>query len=180
MIRYIVHFSLALPAIFFLAAWLRNSLGVDPEKILISETGIWSFNFILAVTLLPLIAKWTNYKKILDYRRALGLWTFFYATVHFFFFLNFILDWDIYRLVLEIADRPYVLAGFAAWLILLVLANTSFKLIRKKLGKSWKRIHRWVYLILICASAHYLLMIRSDWLWPTTYTLISIIIILKK
>ena len=63
------------------AAYIAS--GINPEKTLIWETGIWGFNLILVVLLLPVAAKWANWPELRQYRRAIGLWAFFYATAHF-------------------------------------------------------------------------------------------------
>jgi sulfoxide reductase heme-binding subunit YedZ len=88
-------------------------------------------------------------------------------------FLSFYLGWDFVRLAEEITDRPYVLLGFGAWLILAALASTSTRAAIKKLGRRWKHLHTFVYLALVCAVIHYLLMIRSDWSWPVAYAVIG-------
>lgn len=174
MIRTLVHLCLALPGMLIALAWQRHALGVDPQKELILESGIWTFNLLFAVLLLPVASRWARWPALLKYRRAVGLWVFAYATTHFAFFLSFYLGWDFARLAQEIAERPYVLLGFAAWLILAALASTSTRGAIRKLGRNWKRLHTLVYLALACASVHYLLMIRSDWSWHVAYALIAL------
>ena len=109
-------------------AWQRHALGVDPQKALILESGIWTFNLLVLVLLLPIGARWVKWPQLLRYRRAVGLWVFTYATGHFTFFLSFYLGWDFARLAEEIAERPYVLLGFAAWLVLLPVSYTHLTL----------------------------------------------------
>ncbi len=169
MIRVLVHLALGTPLFILGLAWQRHTLGVDPQKALILESGIWTFNLMLLVLLLPLVARWLRWHQLLQYRRAVGLWVFAYATAHFTFFLSFYLGWDTARLVEEIAERPYVLLGFAAWLMLMLLAATSTRQAMRWMGRNWKRLHAGVYVALVFASVHYLLMIRSEWAWPVSY-----------
>jgi len=180
LIRPLVHAGLALPALLIALAWQRHALGVDPQKALILETGIWTFNLLLAVLFLPMASRWAKWPALLKYRRAVGLWTFAYASGHFVIFLSFYLGWDFPRLAEEIAERPYVLLGFAAWLILVTLASTSTRASIKALGKYWKRLHTFVYLALVFASVHYLLMIRSDWSWPVAYGAIALVVLMVR
>ena len=180
MIRALVHLVLAAPPCFLGLAWQRQALGVDPQKTLILESGIWTFNLLLLVLLLPLAARWAGWPQLLRYRRAVGLWVFAYATAHFTFFLSFYLGWDMARLAEEIAERPYVLLGFAAWLVLMLLAATSTRRAMRRLGRHWKRLHTGVYFALAFASVHYLLMIRSEWAWPVSYAAIALMLLLLR
>jgi len=117
-IRLFVHGACATPALLLLAGWFNNRLGVDPEKTLIWESGIWTFNLLLVVLLLPIVANWAQWPRLHRYRRAVGLWAFSYATCHFLFFITFLLGWDLARLGEELRERPYIVFGFSAWLIL--------------------------------------------------------------
>ena len=177
MIRTLVHLALAAPLCALGLAWQRQALGVDPQKALILESGIWTFNLLLLVLLLPIGARWAGWPQLLRYRRAVGLWVFTYATAHFTFFLSFYLGWDFARLAEEIAERPYVLLGFAAWLVLVLLAATSTRQAMRWLGRNWKRLHAGVYFVLAFAGVHYLLMIRSEWAWPVSYAAIALVLL---
>ncbi|MCP4828931.1 MAG: sulfoxide reductase heme-binding subunit YedZ, partial [Proteobacteria bacterium] len=177
MIRLIVHLALAAPAVILALAWQRQALGVDFQKALIFESGIWTFNLLLVVLALPWAARWAHWPELLRYRRAIGLWTFAYASTHFSFFFSFLLGWDFARLAEEIAERPYVLLGFGAWLVLLALAATSTRATMRRLGRNWKRLHTAVYLALALVAVHYLLMIRSDWAWPVSYAVLALVLL---
>ena len=180
MIRALVHLALAAPPILLALAWQRQALGVDPQKALILESGIWTFNLLLLVLLLPRAARWAGWPQLLRYRRAVGLWVFAYATTHFTFFLSFYLGWDFARLAEEIAERPYVLLGFATWLVLMLMAATSTRRAVRWLGRNWKRLHTGVYFALALASVHYLLMIRSEWAWPVSYAVIALVLLVLR
>ena len=91
-----------------------------------------------------------------------------------------LLGWDITRLGEEVTERPYVLAGFSAWLILLSMALTSTRRWMRRLGRWWKRLHTMVYVVLGLAAVHYLLMIRSDWAWPVTYAVCAVTLLAMR
>ena len=93
------------------------------------------------------------------------------------FFLSFYLGWDFARLAEEIAERPYVLLGFSSWLVLMLLAATSTRQAMRRLGRNWKRLHAGVYFELAFAGVHYLLMIRSEWAWPVSYTAMALVLL---
>jgi len=175
--RALVHAALASPAVLLALGWHYGRLGVDPEKTLIWETGIWAFNLLILVVLMPGIARWADWPAVIGCRRAVGLWAFSYATTHFGFFVIFLLGWDMARLGSEIVERPYILVGFNAWLILVLMAATSTRGWIRRLGWRWKRLHGLVYVALGLAAVHYLLMIRSDWGWPVAYASIVLLLV---
>ena len=177
MSRFAVHVLLSVPGVLLIFGWQTDQLGVDPEKTVIWETGIWTFNLLITVLILPLIARWARWSTILRYRRAVRLWVFAYASAHFLTFLTFLLGWELTRLAKEVAERPYVLVGFSAWLILLSMAVTSTRRWMRRLGRWWKRLHTMVYVVLGLAAVHYLLMMRSDWAWPATYAVFTLILL---
>ena len=175
--RALIHAALASPAVLLALAWQYGQLGVDPEKTLIWETGIWTFNLLILVVLMPRIARWADWPAVIGCRRAVGLWAFAYATTHLGFFVIFLLGWDMARLGSEIVERPYILVGFNAWLILVLMAATSTRGWIRRLGWRWKRLHGLVYVALGLAAVHYLLMIRSDWGWPVAYASIVLLLV---
>ena len=175
--RALIHAALASPAVLLALAWQYGQLGVDPEKTLICETGIWTFNLLILVVLMPRIARWADWPAVIGCRRAVGLWAFAYATTHLGFFVIFLLGWDMARLGSEIVDRPYILVGFNAWLVLVLMAATSTRGWIRRLGRRWKRLHGLIYVALALAAVHYLLMIRSDWGWPVAYASIALLLV---
>ena len=175
--RALIHAALASPAVLLALGWQYGQLGVDPQKTLILETGIWTFNLLILVVLMPSAARWAHWPALIGYRRVVGLWAFAYASTHFLFFVTFLLGWDIMRLGSEIVERPYVLVGFNAWLILLAMAVTSTRGWVRRLGRRWRRLHTLVYATLVLAAVHYLLMIRSDWGWPGAYASIALLLL---
>lgn len=175
--RALIHAALASPAVLLALAWQYGQLGVDPEKTLIWETGIWTFNLLILVVLMPRIARWADWPAVIGCRRAVGLWAFAYATTHLGFFVIFLLGWDMARLGSEIVDRPYILVGFNAWLVLVLMAATSTRGWVRRLGRRWKRLHGLIYAALALAAVHYLLMIRSDWGWPVAYASIALLLV---
>jgi sulfoxide reductase heme-binding subunit YedZ len=92
----------------------------------------------------------------------LGLYVWFYATLHLLVFAQVYVGWSGEQLAEELADRPYVLVGFLAWLILVPLGLTSARVIRKKMGKYWRQLHKLTYVVVILGWLHLLWLARSD------------------
>ena len=124
-------------------------------------TGEWVMRFLILVLLGTPLAR-NGLPGLARYRRMLGLYVWFYATLHLLVFAQVYIGWSGEQLAEELADRPYVLVGFLAWLILLPLVITSAKVIRKKMGKYWRQLHKLTYVIAILGWLHLLWLSRSD------------------
>jgi sulfoxide reductase heme-binding subunit YedZ len=114
----------------------------------------------------------TGWVSLIRYRRLIGLFAAFYATTHMalWLFIDQQLDW---RLLLEdVLDRPYITLGFMGWLLLLPLVATSTKGMIKKLGASWRKLHRAVYIIPVLGVVHYTMSLKADFSLPILYAVI--------
>ena len=109
-------------------------------------TGEWVMRFLVLVLLATPLARY-GWPRLARYRRMLGLYVWFYATLHLLVFAQVYIGWSGEQLLEELADRPYVLVGFLAWLILVPLGITSARVIRKKMGKYWRQLHKLTYVV---------------------------------
>ena len=140
---------------------VSNSLGPDPADHLMHVTGEWVMRFLVLVLLATPLAR-HGWPRLARYRRMLGLYAWFYATLHMLVFAQVFIGWSGALLIDELVDRPYVLVGFVAWLILVPLGITSARAIRKKMGKHWRQLHRLTYIVVILGWLHLLWLSRSD------------------
>jgi methionine sulfoxide reductase heme-binding subunit len=144
------------PAVWLVYAAAFDQLGANPAEALIRSTGDWTLRalcVVLAVTPLRTIAGLTALAR---YRRMLGLYVFFYAVLHLLSYSFFDMGLDAPEIVLDIWDRPFILVGFAAWLLLLALAATSFnRAIRAMGGRRWQLLHRAVYAVAGLGLLHF-------------------------
>jgi len=140
---------------------VSNSLGPDPADHLMHVTGEWVMRFLVLVLLATPLAR-HGWPRLARYRRMLGLYVWFYATLHLLVFAQVFIGWSGALLIDELVDRPYVLVGFVAWLILVPLGITSARAIRKKMGKHWRQLHRLTYIVVILGWLHLLWLSRSD------------------
>ncbi len=160
----------------FAGAW-RNTLGPDPQEALLHGTGIWALRFLLLTLAVTPLRRWSGWNAPLRYRRMLGLFAFFYASLHGFLFWATELQLDPVALWRELGERLYLFIGFAAWLWMVVLAATSPHGVRRRLRDAWRRIHRAVYLVAGLAVAHFWLSVKADWLEPLVYAILLIFLL---
>ena len=140
---------------------VRQSLGPDPAESLMQSTGEWAFR-ILALVLLARPLSKQGWPQLFRVRRMLGLFMFFYVCVHLLLFAQVYVGWSAEILAEELVERPYVIVGFAAWLLLLPLAVTSTDGWRRRLRQHWRQLHRAVYAVTLLAWLHVLWLARSD------------------
>ena len=174
----LVLFPLALvPAGLLVEGVFANSLGADPVDTLTHATGIWALRFLLLSLAITPLRQWTGWNWLIRYRRMLGLFAFFYATVHLAIYV--VLDLGAYwaDLITDITKRPYMTVGFAAWLILLPLAATSTQRMIRRLGRSWQKLHRLVYAAAILAILHFFWLVKADLREPAIYALILAVLL---
>ncbi len=159
--RAAVFLACLLPFMILVRAVATNSLGPDPAEHLIHVTGEWVMRFLVLVLLATPLAR-NGWPRLARYRRMLGLYVWFYATLHLLVFAQVYIGWSGEQLIEELAERPYVLVGFLAWLILVLLGITSAKAIRKKMGKRWRQFHKLTYAVAVLGWLHLLWLSRSD------------------
>ena len=160
-IRVAVFLACLLPFVALVRAVVTNSLGPDPAEHLMHVTGEWVMRFLVLVLLATPLAR-NGWPRLVRYRRMLGLYVWFYATLHLLVFAQVYIGWSGDQLVEELAERPYVLVGFLAWLILVPLGITSAHAIRKKMGRHWRQLHKLTYAVVVLGWLHLLWLSRSD------------------
>ena len=151
-----------LPFIWVVCAAVVGRLGPDPAEVLMHFTGEWSLRILALTLLVSPLRTWTGWSVLMKMRRMLGLFAFFYGCIHFLSFLQFYTGWAPAALAEEIVERPYIALGFGAWALMLPLALTSTRAMRRRLGGNWRRLHRLVYPAAVLACLHLLWQARSD------------------
>jgi len=161
------------PAVWLIAGVVRADLGADPVKTLTHTTGLSALT-ILLVTLAVSPVRWvTGINGLVRLRRPLGLFSFFYAVVHFLIYAVFDHQLSVADITADVVEHPWVLAGFAALVILALLAATSpAAAVRRLGGKRWQRLHRLVYLAGGLAVLHFFWLVKKDVSEPLRYAAI--------
>jgi methionine sulfoxide reductase heme-binding subunit len=166
----VVFITLLAPAAWLLFALLTDRLQGDVVKIIEIDTGTLALRalaYTLAITPLRLLTGWS---WLATYRRMLGLFVFFYATVHMLVYFGLDLELQFGEIWTSILKRPYITVGMLSWLILVPLAITSPNAVAKKLGGArWKRLHQLTYVVAVTATTHYLWAVKKDTFWPLAY-----------
>jgi len=150
------------PALWLLWDYGRGNLSVNPIEDITHRTGWWTLTLLTTALAITPIRRVTGWHDIIRFRRLVGLFAFFYATLHLLVYV--VLDrFFAFGTVLEdIAERPFITVGFAAWLILLALASTSTRGWIRRLGRKWQRLHRLVYLAGVLGAIHFYWKVKAD------------------
>ena len=154
-----------------------NALGADPVAEIEHRLGLWALRLLLATLAITPLRQLTGQPVLVRFRRMLGLYAFAYATLHFSAYL--VLDLRGYWAIVfeEIAKRPYITVGFAAWLLLVPLAVTSTKGWIRRLGRNWARLHKLVYLVGVLAVLHFWWIVKTDVREPLLYAAILAVLL---
>jgi sulfoxide reductase heme-binding subunit YedZ len=152
------------------------SLGANPVERIQDTLGQWGLRFICITLAVTPLRDWFNQPWLVQLRRMIGLYAFFYVLMHFLTWL--ILDQGLYwsGILEDIAKRPFITIGFAALLLLIPLAVTSTNRMMRRLGKRWKTLHRLVYVIALLGVWHYYWQVKADVTEPLIY--LSIVLVL--
>jgi sulfoxide reductase heme-binding subunit YedZ len=169
------------------AAWLAygaitNNLGPDPTAELAFATGLATLR-LLAITLAisPLRKLIPRLGWLIRFRRLLGLFAFFYATLHMLTWLALYNNFDLHAMLIDVTRRRFIMAGAAAYLLLLPLALTSTNwAIRKLGGKNWNRLHKLIYAAAICGVVHYWWQVKTGVLKPLDMTILFAVLLLAR
>jgi len=161
------------PLLWLLIDIAFDNLGANPVQALHIRLGDWSLRFLcltLAVTPIQIITKW---RGLSEYRQILGLYAFFYGTLHVLAYLliDHGLVWQM--ISIDIIESPYIWIGLLAYIIVLLLALTSSKWAKKQMGKNWKRLHRLIYIAAIAAVMHYFWQLKGNLAEPFFYSIIA-------
>ena len=175
-----VHIGSAIPLLVGLWDFWQRNLGANPILEITHRTGKTAILLLilsLAVSPLRQLLKWNQINKL---RRPLGLWAGFYALVHFSIYvvLDYGFQWK--ALLANSLTNFFILFGFTTGLILLVLSITSLTYFLKKMGKNWKKLHRFVYAAGILASLHFVLAVKPGVLRPWPYALAMALLLLYR
>lgn len=169
LLKPVVHFGCLIPLALLINDWISDSLTANPIQYLTHETGKTALILItMSLSVSPIIFI-TGKNYLSPLRKLLGLYSALYATLHFSIFvgLDYFFDWEL--ISDAIIEKPYVLAGFSAFLILAVMAITSTKGWKRRLKKKWKPLHRFVYLAGFLVILHYVWLVKSDIREPLAY-----------
>lgn len=175
-----IHSIAILPVAYLILLIVSDQAGGDPVQFIIHYTGIGALNTLIVLLAISPIARKFKQGVLIQTRRVVGLYVFAYASLHIFAFisLDLLFEWSL--LFEEVLKRPYILVGAVAYITLFALSITSFKAIRRKMGKRWQQLHNLVYLVAILVPIHFYWSVKSEVIEPSVYILIAISLLLIR
>lgn len=173
-------FVCLLPFFYLIHGIFNSSLGADPQKEILLNLGEWALRFLLATLMVSIFRRRLGMKSAIKYRRMLGLFAMFYASLHLLAYYVFYLGLSFDDLASELIERPYLIVGFSAWCILIPLTLTSTKSAMRWLGSRWQKLHYLVYIAVFLAWVHFFMQVKSDINEPLTYAVILFLIAFER
>jgi len=161
---------------------VTNNLGADPTAKITFTTGYTTLLLlILSLAVTPVRSLSPRLSWLIRFRRLLGLFAFFYGTLHLLTYVALYAGFDIHAIIADIEKRRFITMGVAAWMLLVPLAATSTNWsIRKLGGKRWQRLHKLVYLAAICGTIHYWWQVKPGVLSPLRLTIVLAVLLLAR
>lgn len=155
-------------------AW-RGSLGANPIETITRSTGLWTLRLLLLTLAVTPVRRLSGWNDVVGVRRMLGLFAFFYGSLHLatYVWLDQFFDWQ--AIAKDVVKRPFITAGFSAYLLLLPLAVTSSAaMIRRLGGRAWRRLHRLAYVAAALGVVHYWWLVKLDTRPPRNYGILLV------
>jgi methionine sulfoxide reductase heme-binding subunit len=160
---------------------LTANLGANPVEFIQHATGDWTLRFLIFTLSITPLRKVLKAPELIRFRRMLGLFAFFYACLHFLTYLGPDQSFDLAAIWKDVAKRPFITVGFAAFALLIPLALTSTAgWIRRLGGRRWQILHRAIYISAICGVIHYYWLVKSAVLRPLAYATIVAVLLLWR
>lgn len=154
-----------------------DQLGPDPGKALVNALGLWALRLLLVTLALRPLRDMTGKVVFIRVRRLVGLFCWFYASLHFaaglFYVIGF--SWD--ALLKAFSEKTYIILGLLAWLLLVLLGVTSNHWAQRRLKRRWAKLHRAIYAVVVLACLHFIWLVRSDYGEPALYFLLALILL---
>ena len=175
--------------VFFLSLWpiyiityqiIFNQLGPEPVDRIINHFGEWTLIFILLTLSMTPMRKITKSLEWIKFRRMLGLFAFFYASVHMLSYVGLDYRFDFAPLINDVLKKKFIFIGFSAWLLLIPLALTSSEKMVRLLKQNWKKIHRLIYVIAIFGVLHFIWLSKTIFFKPLIFLIVLIILLLFR
>lgn len=157
------------PALVLVWDSVTGGLSVNPIEDITHRTGDWALRFVM-LTLAVTPFRWlSGWNEVIRYRRMLGLFTFWYASLHFSTYIVFDHFFDIRSIADDVIERKYVTAGFLGFVLMLPLAVTSTQGWIRRLGKQWSVLHRLIYVTAVAGVVHFLWLVKLETSEPLVY-----------
>lgn len=149
---------------------LRGKLGANPIEFFLRTTGVLTLLFVLITLAVTPIRKAFGWNEAIKLRRMLGLYAFFYGSIHLVTYIGFERGLSVSGTVGDVIQRPFIAIGMTAFLMMVPLAVTSTSAMVKRLGgKRWQRLHRLTYVVAVLGVIHFWMIVKSDVFYPVIF-----------
>jgi sulfoxide reductase heme-binding subunit YedZ len=157
-----------------------GGLGANPIEFITHSTGTWTLTGLMVTLSVTPLRRLTGRAELIRYRRMLGLFTFFYACLHFITYIWLDQFFDPAAIARDIIKRPFITIGFAAFVMLIPLAATSTHSMMRRLGRRWQQLHRLVYLVAMLGVIHYVWLVKKDLTEPLIYVAVLTLLMIMR
>jgi sulfoxide reductase heme-binding subunit YedZ len=161
-----------LPAIWLPVAFVRDALTANPIEYITRHTGFWALVLLVTTLAVTPLRRLTGWNEIIRLRRMLGLFAFFYATLHLLTWIVLDKFFDFAWMIEDVAERRFITMGMLTWLLLLPLALTSTKGMIRRLGRRWQTLHRLSYAAAVTGVIHFWWLVKADLFEPQMLALV--------
>ena len=180
-IKPLIFLAIFSPSLYWFFQFIDGSLGVNPIEKLMDNLGKMALRLIVLTLFVSSLSEFKKFRFLIEVRRMIGLFAFFYVSCHFLTYIALDHFFDINFIIKDILKRPFITFGFMSFVLLIPLAITSPKNILKKLGyKVWKKIHYLIYPAAILSSIHFYMLVRANKIEPAIYIFLILLLLLYR
>lgn len=176
-LKTVVFIACLLP--FGLIIWdaINNLLGADPIQTLHFRTGDWTLRFLLITLAMTPLQHLLHSPMPIRFRRMFGLFAFFYASMHMLVWLVLDQSLSLVNMLEDVPKSPYIILGLFAYALLIPLAATSTAAMMRRMGRTWFRLHKLIYLIAVMGIVHFFWLTKLDYIEPLMYAFILFVLL---
>ena len=180
-IKPVIFLGIFFPSIFWSYQFINGSLGVNPIEKFMDNMGEMALRLIVLTLFISSLSEFKKFRFLIDVRRMIGLFAFFYVSCHFLTYIALDHFFDMSFIIKDIIKRPFITFGFISFIFLIPLVITSPKKMLKKLGfKVWKKIHYLIYPAAILSSVHFYMLVRANKIEPAIYIFLILVLLLYR
>jgi methionine sulfoxide reductase heme-binding subunit len=159
---------------------LQGNLGANPIERITHRTGLWTLILLLTTLAITPLRRITGIQWLIQYRRMIGLFAFFYGCLHLMTYVWLDQFFDVHSMLKDVYKRPFITAGFTAFVLMVPLAVTSTKGWIRRLGKRWQLLHRLIYFSAAAGVIHFIWLVKADRREPLMYATVLIVLMAAR
>ena len=180
-IKPLIFLGIFFPSLFWYYQFINGSLGVNPIEKFMDKMGEMALRLLVLTLFISSLSEFKKFRFLIDVRRMIGLFAFFYVSCHFLTYIALDHFFDMNFIIKDIIKRPFITFGFISFVFLIPLVITSPKKMLKTLGfKVWKKIHYLIYPAAILSSVHFYMLVRANKIEPAIYIFLILVLLLYR